>query len=45
MSQVECFATAPQWKVTQASHRYVTKQHEPSSNATNTADFGEAGQS
>ena len=44
MSQVECFATAPQGNVTQASHKYVTKQNFPFSNVTNTLNFGEAEQ-
>ena len=43
-SQPERFATAPQGNVTQASHKYVTKQNSPSPNATNTLKSGEAGQ-
>jgi hypothetical protein len=27
LTQAECFATAPQGNVTQASHKYVTKQN------------------
>jgi hypothetical protein len=38
-------ATAPQGNVTQASHKYVTKQHHPSPDATNTLNCGEAEQS
>ena len=37
-------ATAPQGNVTQASHKYVTKQNDSSSEATNTLNFGEAEQ-
>jgi hypothetical protein len=43
-SQAECFATAPQGNVTQASHKYVTKPNLPSTNATNTFKSGEAEQ-
>jgi hypothetical protein len=38
-------ATAPQGNVTQASHKHVTKRNHSSSNATNTFNSGEAGQS
>jgi len=41
----ECFATAPQGNVTQASHKYVTKRNLSSRNATRTLNSGEAGQS
>jgi hypothetical protein len=41
-NQVEGFATAPQRNVTQASHKYVTKQNLPCPNATNTLNSGEA---
>jgi hypothetical protein len=44
-TQAECFATAPQGNVTQAGHKYVTKQNHSSPNATNTVNFGEADQS
>jgi hypothetical protein len=44
-TQVECLATAPQGNVTQAGHKYVTKQNHPSPNATNTLKSGEAEQS
>jgi hypothetical protein len=40
--QAECFATAPQGNVTQASHKYATKQDPPFANATNTLNSGEA---
>jgi hypothetical protein len=40
--QAECFAAAPQGNVTQASHKYVTKQNFPSAYATNTLNSGEA---
>jgi len=43
-TQAEGFATAPQGNVTQASHKYVTKQNIPSPDATKTLNFGEAGQ-
>jgi hypothetical protein len=41
-AQAEGFVTAPQGNVTQASHKYVTKQHLQSPNATRTLNFGEA---
>ena len=44
MSQVECFAAAPQGNVTQTSHKHVTKQNLLSPNATNPSKFGEAEQ-
>jgi hypothetical protein len=44
-TQVEGFATAPQGNVTQASHKYVTKQNHLFPNATKTLNSGEAGQS
>jgi hypothetical protein len=44
-TQAECFATAPQGNVTQASHKYVTKQNPLSPNVTNTFNSGEAEQS
>jgi hypothetical protein len=44
-TQAEGFATAPQGNVTQTSHKHVTKQNHPSSNATNTLNSGEAEQS
>jgi hypothetical protein len=37
-------ATAPQGNVTRPSHKHVTKQNHPSTNATNTFYFGEAEQ-
>jgi hypothetical protein len=37
--------TAPQGNVTQASHKYVTKQNLPSPNATKSLNSGEAEQS
>jgi hypothetical protein len=40
--QAECFAAAPQGNVTQAGHKYVTKQNSPFANATNTVKSGEA---
>jgi alkanesulfonate monooxygenase SsuD/methylene tetrahydromethanopterin reductase-like flavin-dependent oxidoreductase (luciferase family) len=43
--QAECYATAPQGNVTQTSHKHVTKQNQPSPNATNTLESGEAEQS
>jgi hypothetical protein len=43
-TQAEGYATAPQGNVTQASHKYVTKQNYPSPNATNTLNSGEAEQ-
>jgi hypothetical protein len=43
-TQAEGYATAPQGNVTQASHKYVTKQNHPSPNATNTLNAGEAEQ-
>jgi methoxymalonate biosynthesis acyl carrier protein len=45
MTQTESFATAPQGNVTQASHKYVTKQDYLSLNVTNTLNSGEAEQS
>ena len=44
-NQAECFATAPQGNVAQASHKYVTKRNHSSPVATNTVNFGEADQS
>jgi hypothetical protein len=44
-NQAEGYATAPQGNVTEASHKYVTKQNLPSSNGTNTLNSGEAEQS
>jgi len=44
-TQAECFATAPQGNVAQASHKHVTKQNLSSLNATRTLNFGEAEQS
>jgi len=44
-TRAEGFATAPQGNVTQASHKYVTKQNNPSPNATKTLNSGEAEQS
>ena len=44
MNVAECFATASQGNVTQASHKHVTKQHLPSPNVTPTFNSGEAGQ-
>ncbi len=41
-NQAEGFATAPQGNVTQASHKYVTRQNFPSFNGTNTSNSGEA---
>jgi hypothetical protein len=41
-TQVEGFATAPQGNVTQASHKYVTKQNLSSRNATKSLNSGEA---
>ncbi len=41
-NQAEGIATAPQGNVTQASHKYVTKQTLPSFNETNTVNSGEA---
>jgi hypothetical protein len=38
-------ATAPQGNVTQAGHKYVTKQNRPSPDVTNTLNSGEAEQS
>ncbi len=43
-NQAEVFATAPQGTVTQASHKYVTKQNFPSFNGTDTLNSGEAEQ-
>jgi hypothetical protein len=43
--QAEGFATAPQGNVTQASHKYVTKQNLSSPNATRSLNSGEAEQS
>jgi hypothetical protein len=43
--QAEGFAIAPQRNVTQAGHKYVTKQNPPSRNATNTVKSGEADRS
>jgi hypothetical protein len=37
-------STAPQGNVTQASHKYVTKQNHPFLDVTNTLNFGEAEQ-
>jgi hypothetical protein len=42
--QSERFATAPQGNVTQASHKYVTKQNLPSPNETKSLNSGEAEQ-
>jgi hypothetical protein len=42
MTQAEGNATAPQGNVTQASHKYVTKQNLPFSNTTKSLKFGEA---
>ncbi len=39
------FPTAPQGNVTQASHKYVTKQDRPSTDVTTTSNSGEADQS
>jgi hypothetical protein len=44
MKQVADLPTAPQGNVMQASHKYVTKPHLPSDNATTTFDSGEADQ-
>ena len=44
-TQAEGFATAPQGNVTQASHKYVTKQNLLSLNATEALNSGEAEQS
>ncbi len=41
-NQAEGLAPAPQGNVTQASHRYVTRQNPPSPNVTNTVNSGEA---
>jgi hypothetical protein len=38
------FEAAPQGNVTQAGHKYVTKQNHASPNATNTLNSGEAEQ-
>ena len=43
-NQAECFATAPQGNVMQASRKYVTKPNPPSPNATSTLSSGEAEQ-
>ncbi len=40
---VSWHATAPQGNVTQASHKYVTKQNLPCPKVTNTLNSGEAG--
>jgi hypothetical protein len=45
MNMAECFATAPQGNVAQASHKHVTEQHLSFPNVTPTFNFGEAGQS
>ncbi len=44
-NQAEGFATTPQGTVTQASHKYVTRQNPQSPSATNTLNSGEAEQS
>lgn len=41
-NHAQYLATAPQGNVTQASHKYVTKQNLPVPNATNTSKCGEA---
>ena len=42
MNQAECFATAPQGNVMQASHKYVTSRKPFVLSVTNTVKFGEA---